>query len=201
MAIHMKTMTQEQSKTATHNPIYDIAARVMHERGYESTSMNDIAKAAGLTKAGLYHHIRSKEHLLYTILDYGMDLTQEVVVQPVGQFTDPMERLKQMIERHLRLILQERNHEVTVILHEDKSLKGTMRRKIDLRKKEYIHFVEGLVRDVLKQRRKKDVDPLLAALALLGMINWCYQWYRPGGRITIPKLIKGITEIFMKGIG
>jgi hypothetical protein len=129
-----------------------------------------------------------------------MDLTQEVVVQPVGQFTDPMERLKQMIERHLRLILQERNHEVTVILHEDKSLKGTMRKKIDLRKKEYIHFVEGLVRDVLKQRRKKDVDPLLAALALLGMINWCYQWYRPSGRITIPKLVKGITEIFLKGI-
>jgi AcrR family transcriptional regulator len=194
------SMAKKTRTNTLHNPICDIAARVFHERGYDSTSMNDIARAAGLTKAGLYHHIASKEHLLYTVLDYGMDLTDQVVVEPVQFWNDPTERLKQMIERHLRLILQERNHEVTVILHEDKSLKGTLRRKIDDRKKAYIHFVEELVRAVLKQQGRKDVDPRIAAFALLGMINWCYQWYRPGGRISVPRLVKGITDVFLNGI-
>ncbi len=189
-----------RKKGHLHNPVYDIAALVFHQRGYDSTSMSDIAKAAGLTKAGLYHHIASKEQLLYTILDYGMDLTDEIVVAPVEQIQNPDERLRQMIERHLRLILQEMNHEVTVILHEDKSLTGAYRRKINQRKKAYIHFVEGLVGDVLKAHHRKDLDPLVSAFALLGMINWCYQWYRPDGRITIPQLVKGITSIFLNGI-
>jgi len=162
--------------------------------------MNDIAQAAGLTKAGLYHHIASKELLLYTVLDYGMDLTDEVVVKPVMQYQDPLERLQQMIERHLRLILQERNHEVTVILHEDKSLRGALQKKIVARKKAYIRFVEGLIRAVLEEHRRRDVDARVAAFALLGMINWCYQWYRPGGRISIPHLVRGMTLIFLKGI-
>lgn len=193
-------MTAKVKPSLTHNPIYDIAAKVFHQRGYESTSMSDIAKAAGLTKAGLYHHIASKEQLLYTILDYGMDLTDEFVVRPLKRIQDPMLRLQQMIDRHLRLILQERNHEVTVILHEAKSLRGPLQKKINARKKSYIHFVEGLVRDVLKQRGRQGVNPRLAAFALLGMINWCYQWYRPGGPLSIPELVNGMTDIFLNGI-
>ena len=193
-------MMSKPKKKFLHNPIYDIAAQVFHQRGYDSTSMSDVAKAAGLTKAGLYHHIASKEQLLYTILDYGMDLTDEIVVEPVRRLKNPTGRLKQMIERHLRLILQEMNHEVTVILHEDKSLSGALRRKINQRKKAYIHFVESLVRDVLKEHHRKDLDPLVCAFALLGMINWSYQWYRPEGRITIPHLVKGITDLFFNGV-
>jgi TetR/AcrR family transcriptional regulator, cholesterol catabolism regulator len=193
-------MPSTRGKTRLQSGIYDIAAKVIHQRGYDSTSMSDVAQAAGLTKAGLYHHVASKEQLLYTILDYGMDLTDEVVIKPVQSLHDPEERLRQMIERHLRLILQERNHEVTVILHEDKSLKGAMRRKITERKKAYIRFVEGLVRDVLRQQGRNGTNPRLAAFALLGMMNWCYQWYRPGGRISIPQLVRGMTRIFFNGI-
>lgn len=193
-------MLSKPKNHPAHNPIYDIAARVFHERGYDSTAMSDIAQAAGLTKAGLYHHIASKEQLLYTILDYGMDLTDTVVVQPVMRLKDPRKRLQQMIARHLRLILEERNHEVTVILHEDKSLKGALRKKIDARKKAYIHFVEGLIREVISQRRRRDIHPRIAAFALLGMINWCYQWYQPKGRISIHQLIYGMTRLFFSGI-
>ncbi|MDD5544748.1 MAG: TetR/AcrR family transcriptional regulator [Acidobacteriia bacterium] len=191
-------MKRSSNSASLHNPIYDIAAQVFHKRGYDSTSMSDIAHAARLTKAGLYHHIASKEMLLYTILNYGMDLTDEIVMRPVLEIRDPLERLKQLIARHLRLILQERNHEVTVILHEDKSLRGTLRKKMNERKKHYIDFVEKVVAGVLPRRRKSKAR--IAAFALLGMMNWCYQWYRPGGRITVPALVNGMTEIFLHGV-
>ena len=94
------------------NRVFEVAAEVFHRKGYDNTSMSDVAAAAGLTKAGLYHHISSKESLLYTVLDYGLDLTEAYVLEPLKQISDPLERLKTMIDLHLRLVLQERNLEV-----------------------------------------------------------------------------------------
>src|SRR5262245_26527532 len=102
--------------------VFEVAAEVFHQKGYDNTSMSDVAAAAGLTKAGLYHHISSKESLLYTILDYGLDLTESRVVQPLQDVDDPTERLLTMIELHLRLVLEERNLEVTGLLHECRTL-------------------------------------------------------------------------------
>src|SRR5881397_3356478 len=60
-----------------HRRLMEVAARLICEKGYEGTSIQDIAAAGGLTKAGLYHHIRSKEHLLLEIMNYGMDVFEE----------------------------------------------------------------------------------------------------------------------------
>src|SRR2546425_8961115 len=86
------------------NRIFDVAAEVFHRKGYDNTSMSDVATAAGLTKAGLYHHVSSKESLLYTVLDFGLDLTESYVMKPLEAIADPLERLKTMIELHLRLV-------------------------------------------------------------------------------------------------
>src|SRR4051812_29109221 len=101
----------------TRNRVFEVAAEVFHKKGYDNTSMSDVATAAGLTKAGLYHHIDSKERLLYTVLDYGLDLTDSCVVKPLDDISDPLERLKTMIDLHLRLVLEQRNLEVTGLLH------------------------------------------------------------------------------------
>src|SRR5947208_5207462 len=154
------------------NRVFEIAAEVFHRKGYDNTSMSDVAAAAGLTKAGLYHHISSKESLLYTVLDYGLDLTQAYVLEPVEKITDPLERLKTMIDLHLRLVLQERNLEVTGLLHECKTLSSSDRAKINRRKKEYVRMTTKLVADVVKAYNVKDLNPKLAAFALLGMLNW-----------------------------
>ena len=77
------------------NRVFEIAAEVFHRKGYDNTSMSEIANAAGLTKAGLYHHIDSKESLLCTVLDYGLDLTEFHVVKPLQEIADPLERLSQ----------------------------------------------------------------------------------------------------------
>src|SRR5688572_11948995 len=106
----------------TRNRVFEVAAAVFHRKGYDNTSMSDVANAAGLTKAGLYHHISSKESLLYTVLDFGLDLTESYVVKALEGIADPLERLKTMIDLHLRLVLEERNLEVTGLLHECKTL-------------------------------------------------------------------------------
>src|SRR5262245_45008527 len=180
--------------------VFEVAAEVFHRKGYDNTSMSDVASAAGLTKAGLYHHVSSKESLLYTVLDYGLDLTESYVVKPLEQIADPLERLKTMIDLHLRLVLEERNLEVTGLLHECKTLSPADRARINRRKREYVMMTTRLIADVLNRYGITGLDPKLAAFGLLGMLNWTYQWYQSSGSSRREEIVATFQRIFLMGI-
>lgn len=180
--------------------VFEVAAEVFHRKGYDNTSMSDVAEAAGLTKAGLYHHVSSKESLLFTVLDSGLDLTESYVMKPLESIADPLERLRTMIDLHLRLVLEERNLEVTGLLHECKTLSPSDRARIDKRKKEYVRMTTKLITDVVKKFNVKDVNPKLAAFALLGMLNWTYQWYKVSGSSSREEIVENFQHIFLQGI-
>lgn len=178
-----------------------IAARVFYEKGYDGASMQDIARAVNLTKAGLYHHVGSKDRLLFEIVNYGMDILDENVLQKVKDIEDPREKLRQTIAGHIDLIVRARDHEITVILHENRSLKGALRKKINARKREYIHYLEDLIDKVQQQAGgKRLVSPRLAAFALLGMVNWLYQWYHPEGPAKQEDLTEAFVSFFFRGL-
>ena len=195
-----RTKKSNSNGNIIRNRVFEVAAEVFHRKGYDNTSMSDVATAAGLTKAGLYHHVMSKESLLYTVLDYGLDLTASYVVKPLEEIADPLERLKTMIELHLHLVLEERNLEVTGLLHECKTLSASDRARINRRKKDYVRMTTDLIADVIKKYNVKDVNPKLAAFALLGMLNWTYQWYKASGDIRRDEIVSGFQQMFLRGI-
>ena len=177
------------------------AARLFQQRGYDATSMNDVAAALKLSKGGLYHHFQSKDEILFEIMNHAMEITQERVLAPVRSIVDPEERLRALIRLHIEVVLSPRDREITVMLHENHPLPPTLRKRINTRKKEYIHFVEGLIAEVQRTRRAKgSVTPRAAAFALLGMINWIYQWYKPEGELQAQNLIPQFTDLIFGGI-
>lgn len=200
MAKRNATPKLESKSTAPREKVYEIAAEVFHVKGYDNTSMNDIAEAVGLTKAGLYHHVTSKESLLSTILDEGMDLTEASVVEPLAAITDPLVRLKKLIELHLRLLLEGRKLAVTGLLHECQGLAPEDRTRINRRKKQYVRIVTEVIREVLESRGVGALDPKVAALALLGMLNWTYQWYKPSGSVKPEELVEQFQSLFVGGL-
>ena len=201
MTTQNATVKRNGKSTGPRDKVYEIAAEVFHKKGYDKTSMSDIASAVGLTKAGLYHHVSSKAQLLYTILDYGMDMTEAYVVKPLETVTDPVVRLKTMIKLHLQLILEGRKLAVTGLLHECQGLSRRDRNKINRRKKKYVQLVSEMIGDVLKKTRApKEVNPKVAALALLGMLNWTYQWYKPSGSVKPDQVVREFQELFINGV-
>ena len=195
-----RTKKSDSSSQFSRNRVFEVAAQVFHRKGYDNTSMSDVASAAGLTKAGLYHHVSSKESLLFTVLDSGLDLTESSVVKPLEQISDPLDRLKTMIDLHLRLVLEERNLEVTGLLHECKTLSAADQARINRRKKAYVRMTTTLIEDVVKKYHVKDVNPKLAAFALLGMLNWTYQWYNASGGNSREEIVENFQRIFLQGI-
>jgi AcrR family transcriptional regulator len=183
------------------------AARLFQQRGYDATSMNDVAAALKLSKGGLYHHFQSKDEILFEIMDHAMEITQERVLKPVSGIVDPEERLRALIRLHIELVLSPRDREITVVLHENHPLPPLLRKRINARKKDYIHFVENLLAEVQAKMQEKNrhqpkgkVSPRAAAFALLGMINWIYQWYKPEGDLQAQTLIPQFTDLIFGGI-
>jgi TetR/AcrR family transcriptional regulator, cholesterol catabolism regulator len=75
-----------------------------------------------------------------------------------------------------------------------------LRKRINSRKKEYVHFVEKLVGEVQQARQsKRNVSPRAATFALLGMINWIYQWYKPEGAMNSQQIAAQYSQIFFSG--
>jgi len=183
------------------------AARLFQQQGYDGTSMNDVAAALKLSKGGLYHHFQSKDEILFNLMNHAMDITEEQVIAPVKSIANPEDRLRALIRRHIGVVLSERDREITVMLHENHHLTPALRKRINARKKDYVHFVENLIGEVQAQRAvgsnasssKKTVTHRAAAFALLGMINWIYQWYRPEGSLQEESLVQQYTEIFFQG--
>ena len=176
------------------------AARLFQQRGYDATSMNDVAAALKLSKGGLYHHFQSKDEILYNIMSHAMDITEERVINVVRRIQGAEERLRALIRLHIEVVLSPEDREITVMLHENHPLPAALRRKINARKKDYVHFVENMVADVQRQRGVgSEVTPRAAAFALVGMINWIYQWYKPEGSLTGDAIVRQYTDIFFKG--
>jgi TetR/AcrR family transcriptional regulator, cholesterol catabolism regulator len=189
------------------------AARLFQQRGYDATSMNDVAAALKLSKGGLYHHFQSKDEILFEIMDHAMEITQERVINPVRGIADPEERLRALIRLHIEVVLSPRDREITVMLHENHPLPPSLRKRINVRKKDYVHFLEKLVGEVQEKAQKQSkenqgrpsfakakVSPRAAAFALLGMINWIYQWYKPEGELQAQSLIPQFTDLVFGGI-
>lgn len=194
-------MSQTTDSKQKLREICRIAARVFYDQGYDGASMQDIAEAVGLTKAGLYHHVGSKDRLLFEIMNYGMDILDETVLHKVKDIADPREKLRQTIIGHIDLIVRARDQEITVILHENRSLKGALRKKINARKKRYIDFLENLIAQVQAgSNGAPRVVPRVAAFALLGMVNWLYQWFDAEGPIKQNELAEAYVEFFFRGL-
>jgi AcrR family transcriptional regulator len=174
---------------------------VFYEKGYDGASMQDIAEAVGLTKAGLYHHVSSKDMLLFEIMNYGMDILEEAVLAKVKDIQDPREKLRQTILGHIDLVVRARDMEITVILHENRSLKGNLRKQINARKRAYIEYLEGLIARVQEQSGMPPrLSPHIAAFAVLGMINWLYQWYHLEGPVKEEEISSAYVDFFFRGL-
>lgn len=175
------------------------AAQIFRERGYDATSVNDIASALGMTKAGLYHYISGKEALLFEIMGFAMDRVEAEVVTPVRAVRDPEERLRQLVIRHARIATRARGA-VTHLVDEVRALPPAQRKKIQKRMRIYYDLVRDTLAELKTAGRLRDVDVSVAAFSLIGMILWLPRWFRHHGRLTADQVAVQIAELALGGL-
>lgn len=183
-----------------HQAILETAARVICAKGFDGASIQEIADACELTKAGLYHHIQSKENLLAEIMTFGMDQFEAEVLDQVRAIEDPVERLKACMERNIELVTRGTCKEVTIILHEHATLRGPAGKRIDARKKKYVRFLENSFAEAVLAGAIRPVKPKVAAFSFLGMVLWIYKWWRPEGALGGDQIAEDMIDLLFTGL-
>ena len=179
--------------------IYERAAEIITQKGFDATSMNDIAKAVDLTKAGLYYYIRSKKELLFAIMSFGMDAIDRRVIEPVRSIDDPEVRLREIIVRHAAM-LTEYSSAITIVFEEARSLSPAHRKKIVERNREYFAFIRETLQELKDDGRLRDLDVGVAASNLFSIILGVVRWYRKGGRLKSEDVVDEILKLALNGL-
>lgn len=183
--------------------IVDIAARLFAERGYHATSIGDLAEATGLQRGGLYHYIGSKENVLFLIHERFIEplLEEANVIEARG--LPPDETLRALAHALMRDIADYRD-QVTVFLHEWRTVAASRDddRVVNVRRAraEFEAVVARTLRRGIEQGVFKIEHPKLAVLGFLGMINYTYQWYRPGADYAPEAVASAFCDFFLDGI-
>ena len=153
-----------------------VTVRVFNERGYDGTSMEDLSRAAGITKSSIYHHVRGKEELLRLAVGRALDHLFAILDEPAAAAGPAVDRLEHVVRRTTEVLLAELPY-VTLLLR----VRGnTATEKWALqRRRQFDQQVSALLAEaVTAGELRSDVEPRLATRLLFGMINSLVEWYR-----------------------
>ena len=199
MGIAPAAATAQEQVQARRARMCRTAAQLFRDRGYDATSVSDVARALGMTKAGLYHHFESKEALLFEIMIYGLERVRDEVIVPVRTVRDPEERLRQLIVRHARIAT--RGHGAIAHLGDEiRALPASGRRQVEQRMRVYFDLIRDTLTELKAAGRLRKVDPTVAAFSLLGMILWLPRWFRVGGRLDQASVANDIASFALGGL-
>ena len=187
-------VARKQGKDDRLVQIYRGAAAIIHHNGYDATSLQDIAEAIGLTKAGLYHYIQSKEQLLYEIMNYGMDRVESVVITPARAVADPAQRMRTLAANYANLII-ENGQPITIILSESTGLTAAHLRKVIRRRRAFYEFVRDTIQQLKDAGHVEGLDVSVTSLSVFGVMMWLAHWYQHEGRLTREQVVDQITEL------
>jgi len=178
--------------------VVDVAVKVFTERGYDGTSMADIARALGVHKSSIYHHVASKEQLLEDAVKRALNALHGVLAEPGATSGTAVERLRYVVERTVEIMVRQLP-EVTVLLR----IRGNTptERWAIARRRDFDRAVQRIVAAAIAEGDLRiDLDTALVTRLIFGMSNSVTEWYQPGGRLSARDMAGAIEAIIFEGL-
>jgi TetR/AcrR family transcriptional regulator, cholesterol catabolism regulator len=173
------------------------AARVFAARGYDQTSIQDLAEEIGLAAGGLYHYIGSKEQLLIRICDQLMDPLLERARELLAAPAEPEAQLRALAGLWVAHVVEHRDHMLVFQQERHTIERGEQWRGVRSSRKQFERLVEEVLDRLAQAGRLRLADRRLALSALLGMVNHTAQWFRPRGRLRPEDVAQGYVDLLV----
>jgi AcrR family transcriptional regulator len=175
------------------------AAAVFARRGYHRASIREVAKAADMSVAGLYYYCTSKDELLFAVCYHNFDVLLRTLRQALRGVVDPREQLRRFVLNHFDYFLTHVDS-MQVVSHESGMLTGELGARVAEIKRQYYLSCQRIIQAILEEPDGDSLRLRTTTLALFGMINWVYTWYRPGRDEDAKALADHMTELFLYGV-
>jgi TetR/AcrR family transcriptional regulator, cholesterol catabolism regulator len=175
--------------------VLDAAARLFRTRGFDGTSMRDIANEVGMQPGSLYCHFETKEALLVAVYVKGVQQISDAVQAMVDRHLDPWDRLEAACIAHLEAILHDDDYAQVVVRVRPADVPVVDRSLVELRN-QYEALFTALIRDLPLSR---NTDRRVLRLMLMGALNWSQTWYHPGGRLNPRAIARKFIALLRQG--
>ncbi|WP_415853270.1 TetR/AcrR family transcriptional regulator [Sinomonas sp. G460-2] len=190
----MANVTERKTAVA----IREEAAKLFFERGYNATSLREVASAVGLMVGSLYNHIASKEDLLLQIMGGIIDDLLAQARQALAKANgDAVDKLQAVLAAHLRFHA-ERAQQVFIGNTELRSLPAQAHLKIADKRQEYEALLRGLVEDAGKAGLADVVDGRVHVYSFVAQATHIASWYRLGGRKGLDEFVRDYTKLALR---
>jgi AcrR family transcriptional regulator len=166
--------------------IVNIAGELFAEKGFNGTSLNDVANSVGVLKGSLYHYISSKEDLLFDVIRVSHEGLQEVIDLAEPFASDPMHHLAAFSYGHVFLnAVVDRMHRGIVFLQDSENLSPKKRALVMRDRDNYDHYLREIIaRGQTAEQFDAELEPRMCSFAIFGVLTSYIRWYKPDGEIT-----------------
>jgi AcrR family transcriptional regulator len=174
------------------------AADAFRRKGFRGAGMREIAQGLGLAPGALYYYFESKEDLLHACQRLSLERLLRSAGEIAAAKAPPAEKLRRLVLAHLSHVLGELGGSFAHV--EFQALPEEKLREVVRWRDAYEGLVRGLIDDGISKRAFRATDGKLAALALLGALNWAAVWWRPDGALTVEEVARQTADLFLKGL-
>lgn len=188
-------MSREEKKKR----IQEIATKLFVEKGFENTTIRDIARATGSNSAAIYYYFENKEGLLYQVLDETASTGLELIRQIDQSSQDLKEKLASVTDLYTKHYAVYKDN-MKLFVHDQKSLTPEHKENLKKKQRDYVRVVVNLLENLKEQGEMRDFDTNVCGFAFFGMVHLLYRWYDPKGKIKPAQLSEIFHHIFTRGI-
>lgn len=177
------------------------AARIFARRGYDQTSVPQLAKEVGIATGGLYHYFRGKEEILIAICDQLMSPLLDDLNALLSEEAPATVQLRAAVGLWIAHVIAHRDH--MLVFQQERHMidHGDQWRGVRDDRKRFERLLESVLVRVHDEEMARLAEPRLSLTALLGMVNHLPQWYRPDGRLTADEMANGYTALIVDQSG
>jgi AcrR family transcriptional regulator len=179
--------------------IVTASAQLIHEKGFHGTTLQDVADRLDFTKAALYYYVQDKEDLLFRIHMQTLEMTLAAVEAIVRSERTPPAKLRAFIDNQVRMVVGHPDL-FTVYFNEKSHLTEEHAEAATKIERQIVQAITGAIREGVAAGFFHDVDPTVAAFAVMGASSWVYRWYRPQGRLSVEEVSEALQKVMLSGL-
>jgi len=174
-----------------------VCARLFREKGFDGTSIRDIAQAAGMRSGSPFYHFKTKQEMLVAVMEQGLTEGLRHLEAVAALKLPAAEKFRKLVRVHLGTLCEEGHDFIPVMLYDWRSLTSANRRRVIVLQDRYDALWQR-VTDEVKAAGLMQGDAQLARLFTFGVLNWTARWYRAGGRRSLEEIAEEAARFLLR---
>lgn len=175
------------------------AQELFAAKGFNGTSIRDIARAADMSMSNMYHHFGSKENVLIAIYEEGAEEILTELHAVVNMDMDPVARLELLVERHMKYA-QKVNSKARLFTVEIDQIPEGAREPVARCERGILNVYKQELRLIRALGRLRPIDITVAAFIIIAAVNWPLRWYREGGKLSYGEVCENTVQVIREGL-